>query len=93
MEIERVSDRLFGRSCRLPLLFWILDHPKDRIYQSEPPETIAGRTAIRQELVRLTEVGLLDEERPDGDARVYYVRTASPLWDVVRAAAIAGQNL
>lgn len=93
MEIERVSDRLFGRSCRLPLLFWILNHPKDRIYQSEPPETIAGRTAIRQELVRLTEAGLLDEERPDGDARVYYVRTASPLWDVIRTAAIAVQAL
>ena len=93
MEIERVSDRLFGRSCRLPLLFWILEHPKDRIYQSEPPESIAGRTAIRQELARLTEAGLLDEERPDGDARVYYVRTASPLWEVVRAAAVVVRDL
>lgn len=31
MEIERVSDRLFGRTCRLPLLLWILDHPKDQL--------------------------------------------------------------
>ncbi len=93
MDLERVRDRLFGRSCRLPLMLWILNHPKDRIYQSEPPETIAGRTALRQELVRLTEVGLLDEERPDGDARVYYVRTASPLWEIVRVAAVAMESL
>jgi predicted transcriptional regulator len=70
-------------------MLWILEHPKDRIYQSEPPESIGARTAIRQELNRLTRVGLLVEERPDGDARVYYVRTASPLWEIVRTAATA----
>lgn len=93
MEFERVSDRLFGWSCRLPLLIWILEHPKDRVYQSEPPEWVAGRTAIRQELARLKDAGLLDEERPDGDARVYYIRTTSSLWDVVRAAAVAVRDL
>jgi len=89
VDATRVSDELFGRPCRLPLMLWLLEHPKDRIYQSEPPESLGGRTAIRQELDRLTRAGLLREERPDGDQRVYYVRTDSPLWGIVRAAARA----
>jgi hypothetical protein len=89
VDATHVSKYLFGRPCRLPLLLWILNHPKDRIYQSEPPESLGGRTAIRQELDRLALAGLLDEVRPDGDPRVFYVRTTSPLWDIVRAAAEA----
>lgn len=87
MDATRVSDGMFGRSCRLPLLLWILSHTKDRIYQSEPPVTLGARTALTQELTRFTRIGLLSEERPDGDPRVYYVRTDSPLWDIVRSAA------
>lgn len=86
MEATRVSALLFGRPCRLPLMLWLLDHPKGRIFQSEPPTELGARTAIREELSRLSQVGLLDEERPDGDPQVYYVRTDSPLWDIVRAA-------
>jgi DNA-binding transcriptional regulator PaaX len=44
-----------------------------------------GRGA-RQELERLTRAGLLRQERPDGDQRVYYARTDSPLWEIVKAA-------
>jgi hypothetical protein len=87
LDATRVSDDLFGRPCRLPLMLWLLAHPKGRIYQSEPPDSLGARTAIRQELERLTRSGLLDEERPDGESRVYYVRSNSPLWDIVRAAA------
>jgi hypothetical protein len=87
MDATRVSTYMFGRPCRLPLMFWLLNHPKGRIYQSEPPESLGARTAIRQELDRLTLLGLLEEERPDGEARVYYVRTDSPLWEVVQTAA------
>lgn len=86
MDATRVSKELFGRPCRLPLLLWILAHPKDRIYQSEPPASLGARTAIREELDRFVRAGLLDEERPDGDARVYYIRTNSPLWGIVSAA-------
>lgn len=68
-------------------MLWLLTHPKDTIYQSEPPESLGARTAIRQELERLTRAGLLRKERPDGDQRVYYTRTDSPLWEIVRAAA------
>jgi hypothetical protein len=87
MDATHISKYVFGRPCRLPLLLWILNHPKDRIYQSEPPESLGGRTAIRQELDRFVLAGLLDEERPDGDQRVFYVRNASPLWEIVRSAA------
>ena len=89
MDATRVSNDIFGRPCRLPLMLWILDHPKDRFYQSEPPESVGARTAIRQELDRLARAGLLDEERPDGDPRVYYIKTDSPLWEIVKAAAKA----
>jgi hypothetical protein len=87
VDTTQVSEDLFGRGCRLPLALWILRHPKDRIYQSEPPEGLGGRTAIRQELARLVRAGLLDEERPDGDPRVYCMRTSSPLWEIIRTAA------
>lgn len=87
MDVERISNEIFGRSCRLPLMLWVLGNPKDRFYQSEPPDSLGARTAIRQELERLTRAGLLHEERPDGDPRVFYLRTDSPLWDIVRAAA------
>jgi len=87
MDATRVSEDMFGRPCRLPIMLWLLNHPKDRIYQSEPPDSLGARTAVRQELVRLTRVGLLREERPDGDPRVFYVRTDSPLWEIVKAAA------
>jgi hypothetical protein len=86
VDATRVSDLLFGRSCRLLLLLWLLNHPKGRIFQSEPPTSLGARTAIRQELNRLTRAGMLDEERPDGEARVYYVRTNSALWEIIRTA-------
>lgn len=69
-------------------MLWLLDHPKDTIYQSEPPESLGARTAIRQELDRLTRAGLLREERPDGDQRVSHARTDSPLWGIVKSASI-----
>lgn len=92
MEVTRVSEDLFGRGCRLPLALWILNHPKERIFQSEPPDHLGGRTAIRQELARFARIGLLDEERPDGESRVYYVRTGSPLWEVIRVAGEASRH-
>ena len=46
-----------------------------------------SRSNIIEELQRLRELGMLCEERPEDTNRVYYVRTASPLWDVVELAA------
>jgi hypothetical protein len=86
VDATQVSDDMFGRACRLPLMLWVLRHPKDRVYQSEPPESLGARTALRQELDRMVRMGLLREERPDGDPRVYYAKTDSPLWEIVEAA-------
>ena len=85
MDATRISAALFGRRCRLPLALWILEHGK-AFYQSEPPRDLGAQTAIRQELARFVRAGLLDEERPDGENRVYYVRTTSPLWEIIAAA-------
>lgn len=89
MDVSLVSAELFGRACRLPLALWILHREKPRFYQSEPPPDLGPASALRQELQRFTRVGLLAQERPDGENRVYYVRTDSPLWDVIEAAASA----
>lgn len=86
MDVERMSADLFGRRCRLPIALWILDRDKPRFYQSEPPRELGSPTAIRQELTRLTRAGLLEEERPDGENRVYYVRTDNAWWDVIELA-------
>jgi DNA-binding transcriptional ArsR family regulator len=86
MGAERISADLFGRRCRLPIAIWILGRDKPRFYQSEPPPELASPTAIRQELARLTRAGMLDEERPDGENRVYYVRTDSAWWEVIKVA-------
>jgi CheY-like chemotaxis protein len=83
---ERVSLGLFGRKCRLPLAIWVLGHPTGRVFQSEPPISLGPRTALRQELERFRDVGLLEEVRPDDETRVYYVRTSSPLWRIIETA-------
>lgn len=86
MNVREVSAALFGRGCRLPLALWIMKLEKPRFFQSEPPRDIDTPTAVRQELERLSRLGLLEQERPDGENRVYYVRTDSPLWHVIKAA-------
>jgi DNA-binding transcriptional ArsR family regulator len=66
---------------------WILARDKPRFHQSEPPRELGSPAAVRQELSRLTRAGLLTEERPDGENRVYYVRTDSDWWSVIALAA------
>ena len=92
MDAAQLSADLFGRRCRLPLALWILRSQKARFFQSEPPRELGAPTAVRQELTRLVRAGLLEEERPDAENRVYYVRTDSPVWRVIEAAAeVVGQ--
>lgn len=86
MDMREVSADLFGRACRLPLALWILRREKPRFYQSEPPREIDSPTALRQELERFVRLGLLVQDRPDAENRVYYERTDSPLWQVIDAA-------
>ena len=85
MDAEQVSRDLFGRPCRLPLALWILSRDKS-FFQSEPPRDLGAPTAIRQELARLARAGLIEPRRPDGENRVYYEKTDSPLWAIIRAA-------
>lgn len=91
VDATHVSERLFGRRCRLGIAMWALQHPKGRFFQSEPPAAALGASAsnVRDELLRLVEVGMLEVERPEDSSRTYYVRTSSPLWDVIVAASEA----
>jgi hypothetical protein len=81
-DAELVGKRLFGRPMRLRLGVWIVRRDKPRFFQSEPPGQLGSSTAIRQELQKFVELGLLEEERPDGENRVYYVRTESAWWAI-----------
>ncbi|MBN3458401.1 hypothetical protein JNN96_30635 [Mycobacterium sp. DSM 3803] len=87
MDPTHVSELLFGRACRLGVAAWVLNNPKGRFFQSEPSGIArASSTNIRDELGRLVELGMLEVERPEDSRRIYYVRTNSPLWDVISAA-------
>jgi hypothetical protein len=39
--------------------------------------------------LKLVELWILDVERPEASRRIYYVRTDSPLWDIIAAALAA----
>ncbi len=87
LDENEVGKLLFGRPCRLALALWIVRHDKPRFYQSEPPREVIWPGDAAKELGRLVRLGMLDEERPDDARRVYYLRTASPLWKIIEAAA------
>ncbi len=89
MNVETVGKELFGRPCRLALALWIVRQHKPRFYQSEPPREVILQGDLAKELGRLVRLGMLEEERPDDGRRVYYVRTSSPLWKIIEAAADA----
>lgn len=85
MDSTRLGRLLFGNPTRLRLALWALENSKGRFYQSEPPRSVGAQTAIRQGLDRLAELGMLDLERSDGENRIYYVVTDSPLWRIIEA--------
>lgn len=87
MDVNHVGKLLFGRPCRLALALWIVRHDKPRFYQSEPPRDVILQSDLAKELGRLVSLGMLLEERPDDVRRVYYERTDSPLWEIIKAAA------
>jgi hypothetical protein len=87
LDVNHVGKLLFGRPCRLALALWIVRHDKPRFYQSEPPRDVILQSDLAKELGRLVSLGMLLEERPDDVRRVYYERTDSPLWEIIKAAA------
>ena len=89
MDVAEVGKQLFGRRCRLALALWIAERDKPRFFQSEPPREVILQGDLGNELRRLVRLGMLEEERPDGDRRVWYTRTDSKLWKVIKATAEA----
>jgi hypothetical protein len=87
LDVNHVGKLLFGRPCRLALALWIVRHDKPRFYQSEPPRDVILQSDLAKELGRLVSLGMLLEERPDDVRRVYYERTDSPLWEIIKTAA------
>jgi hypothetical protein len=89
MQVDRVGELLFGRKGRLRLALWIVRRDKPTFFQSEPPREVDVPSTVRQELGRLVDLGMLAEDRPDGDRRIYYTRTDSSLWKIIEAASEA----
>lgn len=89
VDVDEVGKLLFGRPCRLALALWIVRHDKGRFYQSEPPREVIPQGQAGKELGQLVRLGMLTEDRPDDVRRIYYERTDSPLWNIIRAAADA----
>jgi hypothetical protein len=88
VDANEVSEQLFGRRCRLPVFAWVAQNPKDRFFQSEVGlYDKVSRSNANEELKRLLTLGMLSEDRPDDNRRVYYDRLDSPLWDIVASAA------
>jgi hypothetical protein len=89
LDLEHVSDRLFGRGLRLALAVWILELPDGTFYQHQAA-SLAGlhQSNVRDELhSRLIPLGMVQElPRMPGERRQYYVRTDSPLWQIIEAA-------
>jgi len=87
-DVFQIGDALFGRGLRLAVALWIWHCDAGRFYQSELVGELPAkaRTAVPAELRRLAELGMIEGEDPeDGQRRKYFTRTASPLWDVIRA--------
>ncbi len=89
MDVHEVGKLLFGRPCRLELALWIARRDKPEFFQSEPPREVILPGNASDELSKLVRLGMLQEHRPDGDRRVWYIRTDSRLWKIIDAAAEA----
>jgi hypothetical protein len=89
VNVHEVGKLLFGRPSRLALALWVARHDKPRFFQSEPPREVISQGNVAEELGKLVRLGMLEEERPDGDRRVWYNRTDSKLWNIIEAAAEA----
>jgi hypothetical protein len=75
-----VGKQHYVRPCRLALALLKIRRDKPRVYKSEPPREVILQGDLARELSRLVRLGMLEEDRRDGDRRVWYERTDSPLW-------------
>lgn len=76
-----------GRAARVEVLHWIASHETGVVYHAEAVRDLkAAPTAIRQELERFEEIGLIKRlPASAGDRRVLFERTGSPLWVSISA--------
>jgi hypothetical protein len=86
VDADEIGHELFGRRCRLKLALWIHALSEPRFFQSQPPRDVINQSDAARELARLVRLGMLVEERSGHDRRVYYIRTDSPLWEIITAA-------
>lgn len=88
MDLDTLSDRLFGRRLRLAVALWIWREADDAFYQQQlARELQLPQSNVRDELHdRLIPLGMIQPvPRVSGDRRQYYIRTASPLWRIIEA--------
>jgi hypothetical protein len=92
---EQVGNRLFGRTARLVLADWVCHLHQEVFFQAE---AVAGtglpQSNVREELQRLVDLGMIAElPKEAGDRRKHYLRTTSPLWNVIRSARTAVEEI
>ena len=87
MDPTRVSELSFGRKCRLALAAWVMQtiQRAGTFSLSPAASSTASSSNIIEELKKLVEFWMLDVKRPEDSRHIYYVRTNSPLWDIIAA--------
>lgn len=90
--MERVGGILFGRRLRLRVAFWVLDWlEQDRgpFYQTQAALGVEySASSVAQELDRLIDLGMVTplETTSGASRRSYFLPLPHPLWDVIRVA-------
>lgn len=85
---DEIGASLFGRRLRLHVALWVLARKeREPFYQSEVARGVDySVSGVSSELDRLVDLEMIRKLQPEHrDRRVYYVRTASPLWEIIRA--------
>ena len=94
-DVKKVGKLLFGRSLRLQLALWIVHRDELTFYQSEPAAAVGVSTSnVIEELDRLARLGMIQAvAKLAGERRQYYLRTDSPLWQVIESAGRVAANV
>jgi DNA-binding MarR family transcriptional regulator len=83
--LSTLGDRLFGRALRLRVAAWILSEAEESFFQGQVAAGVNyTASAVADELERLVELRMIvRHDKLAGDRRLYYSKTASPLWDII----------
>jgi DNA-binding MarR family transcriptional regulator len=85
---EHLSERLFGRPIRLPLLLWVSGCAAPDFFATEIAEQMhVSSSNVSQELDRLIDLGMIEPvARKRGDIAKRFVLVNHPGWGIVKAA-------